>query len=40
MMYLGVADAVIHSVQTGRTVEVDLISGRRRNSVRWGDPTV
>jgi hypothetical protein len=40
MMYLGVGDAVIHSVQTGRTVEVDLISGRRRNSVRWGDPTV
>lgn len=40
MMYLGVGDAVVHSVQTGRTVEVDTISGRRRNSVRWGDPTV
>jgi len=39
MMYLGVGDAVVHSVQTGRSVEVDLISGRRRNSVRWGDPT-
>ncbi len=40
MMYLGVEDAIIHSVQTGRTVEVDTISERRRNSVRWGDPTV
>jgi hypothetical protein len=39
MMYLGVGDAVVHSVTTGRSVEVDLISGRRRNSVRWGDPT-
>ena len=39
MMYLGVEDAVVHSVQTGRTVEVDTISERRRNSVRWGDPT-
>jgi NlpC/P60 family len=39
MMYLGVGDAVVHSVQTGRSVEVDLISGGRRNSVRWGDPT-
>lgn len=40
MLYLGVEDAVVHSVQTGRTVEVDTISERRRNSVRWGDPTV
>jgi cell wall-associated NlpC family hydrolase len=40
MMYLGVGDAVIHSVQTGRTVELDLINGRRTNSVRFGDPTV
>jgi len=39
MMYLGVEDAIVHSVQTGRTVEVDTISQRRRNSVRWGDPT-
>jgi cell wall-associated NlpC family hydrolase len=39
MMYLGVDNAVIHSVQTGRTVEVDTISERRTNSVRFGDPT-
>ena len=39
MMYLGVGDAVIHSVQTGRSVEVDTISTRRHNSVRFGDPT-
>jgi hypothetical protein len=39
MMYLGVDDAIIHSVQTGRTVEVDTISDRRSNSVRFGDPT-
>lgn len=39
MMYLGVADAVVHSVQTGRTVEIDTISDRRINSVRFGDPT-
>ncbi len=40
MMYLGVGDAVIHSVQRGRTVELDTISPRRANSVRFGDPTV
>jgi cell wall-associated NlpC family hydrolase len=40
MMYLGVGDAIIHSVQRGRTVEIDTISGRRTNSVRFGDPTV
>lgn len=39
MMYLGVGDAVIHSVQRGRTVELDLISERRTNSVKFGDPT-
>jgi cell wall-associated NlpC family hydrolase len=39
MMYLGVGDAVIHSVMTGRTVELDTISERRVNSVRFGDPT-
>jgi len=39
MMYLGVGDAIIHSVMTGRTVELDTISDRRANSVRWGDPT-
>lgn len=40
MMYLGVEDAIVHSIQTGRTVEIDTISGRRRNSVRWGDPSL
>lgn len=40
MMYLGVGDAVIHSVMRGRTVELDTISVRRTNSVRFGDPTV
>jgi cell wall-associated NlpC family hydrolase len=39
MMYLGVGDAIVHSVQRGRTVELDLISDRRVNSVRFGDPT-
>jgi cell wall-associated NlpC family hydrolase len=38
MMYLGVGDAIIHSVQRGRTVELDTINGRRANSVRFGDP--
>jgi cell wall-associated NlpC family hydrolase len=40
MMYLGVGDAIIHSVQTGRTVELDEISPRRSSSVRFGDPTL
>ncbi|HYN32292.1 MAG TPA: NlpC/P60 family protein [Ilumatobacteraceae bacterium] len=40
MMYLGVGDAVIHSVQRGRTVELDTINTRRTNAVRFGDPTV
>ena len=39
MMYLGVGDAVIHSVMRGRTVELDTINTRRPNSVRFGDPT-
>jgi cell wall-associated NlpC family hydrolase len=39
MLYLGVEDAVVHSVQTGRTVEIDTISARRRDSVEWGDPS-
>lgn len=38
MMYLGVGEAIIHSVMTGRTVELDTISDRRANSVRFGDP--
>lgn len=39
MLYLGVGDAIVHSVMSGRTVELDTISGRRTNSVRFGDPT-
>jgi hypothetical protein len=31
---------VVHSVQRGRTVELDLINTRRTNSVRFGDPTL
>lgn len=38
MMYLGVGDTIIHSVMTGRTVELDTISERRSRSVRFGDP--
>ena len=38
MMYLGVDDAIVHSVSTGRTVELDTISDRRTDSVRFGDP--
>ncbi len=37
MLYLGVDDAILHSVQTGRTVEIDTI---RRGSVSFGDPSV
>ena len=37
MLYLGVDDAIVHSVQTGRTVEIDTI---RRGSVSFGDPSV
>ncbi len=37
MLYLGVGDAILHSVNTGRTVEIDTIS---RDSVTFGDPTV
>jgi len=40
MLYLGVGDAIIHSVMRGRTVELDTINGRRANSVRFGDPTL
>lgn len=40
MMYLGVGDAVIHSVMSGRTVELDTISERRSKSARFGDPTI
>lgn len=38
MMYLGVGDAIIHSIQPGRSVEIDTISGRKTDSVRFGNP--
>ena len=38
MMYLGVDNAVVHSVNTGRTVEIDTISARKFNSVTFGNP--
>ena len=38
MMYLGVGNTIIHSVMSGRTVELDTISDRRADSVRFGDP--
>jgi cell wall-associated NlpC family hydrolase len=38
MMYLGVEDAVVHSANTGRTVEIDTISARRANRVTFGNP--
>lgn len=37
MLYLGVDDAIVHSVSSGRTVEIDTI---RRGRVSFGDPTV
>ncbi|MFT6291090.1 MAG: cell wall-associated NlpC family hydrolase [Ilumatobacter sp.] len=37
MLYLGVDNAIVHSVQTGRTVEIDTIG---RGVVSFGDPTV
>lgn len=40
MMYLGVGNAIIHSVMTGRTVELDTISDRKADSVRFGDPSL
>lgn len=39
MMYLGVDDAVVHSVNTGRTVEIDTISQRSVDRVVFGDPS-
>ena len=40
MMYLGVDDAIVHSVNTGRTVEIDTISARSVNRVTFGDPSI
>ena len=38
MLYLGVDDAILHSVNTGRTVEIDTITNGR--TVTFGDPTL
>ena len=37
MMWLGVDRAMVHAPYTGRNVEVDMWSTRRR--VKFGDPT-
>jgi cell wall-associated NlpC family hydrolase len=37
MMYLGIDGAIVHAPNTGRTVEVDMVSKSHR-SVRFGDP--
>ncbi|NND75904.1 MAG: hypothetical protein HKN44_12940 [Ilumatobacter sp.] len=39
MMYLGTGDAVVHARNTGRTVELETISARRADRMRFGDPT-
>lgn len=39
MMYLGVGDAIIHSPEPGRGVEIGELSARRRRWVRFADPT-
>jgi len=39
MMYLGVGDAIIHSPEPGRGVEIGEVSRRRRSWVRFADPT-
>ena len=39
MMYLGIDNAILHSPNTGRTVELSFVAKRRVNSVRFGDPT-
>jgi cell wall-associated NlpC family hydrolase len=39
MMYLGVGDAIIHSPEPGRGVEIGELSLRRRRWARFADPT-
>jgi len=39
MMYLGIDNAIIHSPNSGRNVELSSVAKRRVNSVRFGDPT-
>ena len=39
MLYLGIDSAIIHSPNSGRSVEVSFVAKRRVNSVRFGDPT-
>ena len=40
MMYLGVDNAVVHSANTGRTVEIDTISERTAKRATFGDPSI
>lgn len=39
MLYLGVADAIVHSSNPENDVELWVLSGRRAGNVRYGDPT-
>ena len=39
MMYLGIDNAIIHSPNSGRNVELSFVAKRRTNSARFGDPT-
>lgn len=39
MMYLGIDNAIIHSPNSGRNVELSSVAKRRANSARFGDPT-
>jgi hypothetical protein len=38
MLYLGVTDAIVHAPYTGRDVEVDVLSGARHRTLRYGNP--
>ena len=38
MMSLGLPNAVVHSPQSGRVVEVEIYGGRRADSLRYADP--
>jgi cell wall-associated NlpC family hydrolase len=40
MMWLGVDYAIVHSPNTGSTVEVSFVGKRKIKRVRFGDPTV
>ena len=40
MMYLGVDDAIVHSITPGRDVELGHIAQSKRDTVRFGEPRV